>query len=76
MKTPAAVLFLLSAACAAPQTVPPACPTVPECRLPSAAVETNQDLARAYLGIRHELKLCKTARDTLAACLNPQESRP
>lgn len=66
----AGVTAVLLAACAKPVYVKPPCPAVPECRMPSAPLETNEDLARAFVETRHELAMCKIARDTLAGCVS------
>lgn len=71
MKTKTTVLAaaVLLAACTKTVWLKPPCPPVRECVMPSARLETNEDLARAYLETRHELAMCKIARDTLAGCL-------
>ncbi|MDO5058782.1 MAG: Rz1-like lysis system protein LysC [Neisseria sp.] len=73
-------LTVALAACTTPAPVitAPSCPAVPECRIPQPEIRTNGQLAQAYLDTRHELQQCKTARDTLSQCQNPnrEEQKP
>lgn len=77
----AALAAAALAACAPVSTrrVAVLCPSVPACVHPAADIQTNADLARAYLDTGAALDACKLARDTLQACIdgyNAPAARP
>lgn len=46
------------------------CPPVPQCVRPQAEINTNADLARAYIETDAELEKCTIYRDTLQKCID------
>lgn len=75
MKPIAAILAAaMLAACTTPAAPPPRlyCPIVPPCTRQEMPMNTNGELAAAYLQRDAELQQCTIALDTLQACLDAQ----
>jgi len=76
MKPPALIALLILSAC---QSIPapsaPICPQVPECTRPNNPITTQGELVQAYQDTLAAFEQCRIARDTLAACLHPDQPK-
>lgn len=76
MKPTALIALLMLSGCQSiPASSTPLCPQVPQCTRPSNPITTQGELVQAYQDTLTAFEQCRIARDTLAACLHPDQPK-